>query len=138
MKVIALRGPVNSGKSHTLNIVYQFLLNDGYIQVPGHFTPLGNPVSEDILDILEKNGKQVGICGMGDYQNGGNSLAILLADLQSRGCDVTLCCCRQIAAIEKQVSFYSSHLFIDKTISTGLANNRIVNGVDARSMFAQV
>ena len=138
MKVIALRGPENSGKSHTLNVVYQFLLRDGYIQVPGHFIGLGNPKFEDILDILEKGSKKVGVCGMGDYQKGGGSLMILLDDLEKRGCDVVVCCCRNITAIEKAVSAYSNHVFINKTISSGPENHRVVNGFDAEQMFGLV
>ena len=76
--------------------------------------------------------------GMGDYQIGGSNLSILLDDLAKRGCDVTICCCRNIAAIETHVSFYSDHLFVNKTISTGRANDRIVNGLDAQRMFDYV
>ncbi|MFD2240390.1 hypothetical protein ACFSMX_05010 [Flectobacillus roseus] len=32
MKVIALVGAENTGKSHTINLAYAFLLRDGYIK----------------------------------------------------------------------------------------------------------
>lgn len=52
MKVIALVGNENTGKSHTINVVYSFLLRYGYTQIPGYFRELGNPKYEDLLDIL--------------------------------------------------------------------------------------
>jgi hypothetical protein len=55
MKVITLRGAENTGKSHVINMVYSFLLRDGYTQVPGNFRELGNPKFEDIIDILTKD-----------------------------------------------------------------------------------
>jgi len=138
MKVIALRGPVNSGKSHTLNIVYQFLLRDGYTQVAGFFEILGNPKFEDVFDILEKNGKRVGVCGMGDYVIGGGSLKALLKRLTDAGCHVAVCSCQAKLGIEKAVAAYIDHVFVDKTASTGSANDRIVNGLDAQRMFILV
>lgn len=138
MKVVALRGPVDSGKSHTLNIVYQLLLKDGYVQVPGYFSILGNPVFEDILDILEKKGKRVGVCGMGDYAIGGGSLQNLLAQLAANTCDVAVCACQLKPRIQKAVTAYPLHHFIDKAPSTGESTHRIVNGIDADAMFRLV
>ena len=54
MKVIALVGNENTGKLHTINVVYSFLLRDAYGQIPGHFRNLGDPAYEDFFDILTK------------------------------------------------------------------------------------
>ena len=131
MKVIALRGTANTGKSHTINVVYGFLLKDGYEQVPGHFRILGNPVFNDIMDMLTKNDVKVGIVGMGDYQRGEGSLTRLLNEIENKGCEIVICACRDIPGIEKAVTQYENHIFIDKTISSGSDNHRIVNSVDA-------
>lgn len=138
MKVIALRGPQNTGKSHTLNIVYQLLLRDRYVQVPGHFRVLGNPVFEDFIDILEKDGQWVGLVGMGDYQRGSGSLRNLLGELQNKGCKLSLCCCRDNPKIERAVTNYPNHLFVNKTPSAGPDNDRIVNAFDADAMFTLI
>jgi len=138
MKVIALKGPVDSGKSHTINIVYQFLLRDGYKQVPGHFEILGNPKFEDVFDVLEKGGKRVGICGMGDYAIGGGSLKNLLDRLEKLGCYVSICGCQDKPRIERAVSAYVDHVFVKKTASSGRENDRIVNGIDAEVIFKLV
>ena len=100
MKVIALSGAENTGKSHTINVVYNFLLRDGYIQLPGHFRVLGNPIFEDIIDIITKKKVLVGFVGMGDYQRGqGASLKSLLEELKNKGCHVAICACREITNI---------------------------------------
>ncbi len=135
MKVIALCGPANSGKSHTINIAYQLLLRDGFAQVPGYFQILGNPKFEDVYDILEKTGIRVGICGMGDYQRGGGSLKNLLLNLESQGCNISICGCQSKPAILNAVTNYPSHHLVPKTMSTGSANDRIVNGIDAYTVF---
>lgn len=138
MKVIALLGGVNSGKSHTINVSYHFLLRDGYTQVPGHFRILGNPVFEDVFDVLEKNGKKVGVIGMGDYIIGAGSLKLLLADMQILGCDAVICACRNNPKIEAAVRAYSHHVFVLKTISSGRDNDRIVNAVDAEILLGYI
>lgn len=138
MKVIALRGDKNTGKSHTINIVYQFLLKDKWLQVQGHFRVLGNPTYEDIIDILEKDGILLGIIGMGDYIRTDGSLAKLIKELELKGCHIVICSCRNNPKIEIAVSQYQNHFFIDKTPSTGENNNRIVNGFDAERILIKI
>ena len=139
MKVIALAGAENTGKSHTINIVYAFLIAQGYRQIPCHFRILGNPVFEDVFDILEKGGKKVGFVGMGDYVTGqGRSLKSLLEELNQKGCDVAICACRSITRILADVQSYSVHHVVPKTPSMGRDNDRIVNVGDAQAMILHI
>lgn len=135
MKVVALRGAENTGKSHVINIVYQFLLKDKWIQVPGHFRILGNPKYEDIIDILTKNNTLIGFIGTGDYQIGDLGLSKLLKELETKGCDVVICSCRTNPKIEAAVLKYQNHLWVDKTVSSSEENNRIVNSIDAEIIY---
>lgn len=135
MKIIALRGVENTGKSHVINIVYQFMLKDRWIQLPGHFRELGNSIYEDVIDILVKDEKLVGIIGAGDYQIGNIGLSKLLKELEIKGCDVVICSCRTNPKIEAAVLKYPNSLWINKTLSTGRNNDRIVNGIDAVGLF---
>jgi len=135
MKVIALRGDVSTGKSHVINIVYQFLLQDGWVQVPTHFRILGNPAYEDIIDILQKGAQTIGVIGAGDYQIGAIALSKLLKELELKGCDIAVCACRTNPKIEAAVNNYANHFWHDKTTSTGRENDRIVNGIDATALF---
>lgn len=139
MRVIALSGAADTGKSHTINIAYAFLLREGYVQVPGNFRVLGNPENEDFIDILEKDGKKVGFVGMGDYVIGpGQSLKSLLEELESKGCDTALCAARDLPGILAAVQAYPDHIIIQKTLSTGEENHRIVNTNNAIVMINEI
>ena len=138
MRIIALRGKENSGKSHVINITYQLLLSSGWTQVAGNFRILGNPKYEDIIDILEKDNVLIGIIGAGDYQIGEISLKKLIRELEDKNCDIVVCACRTNPKIEKAITNYDNHNWIDKTISNGNANDRIVNNIDAIKIINQI
>ena len=139
MKVIALRGIENSGKSHTINVLYSFLIRDGYKQVPGHFEIQGNPKFQDIFDILTKDGILVGVIGMGDFENTPHSIDKLISDLETKGCDIILCACRNKSGIlNKVLHKYPSVIWVDKEFSTVESQNRIVNVSDANRMIQEM
>lgn len=140
MKVIALTGNTNVGKSTTLNIVYQYLLLFGYTQVAGHFRELGDSKNKDFIDIVEKKGKKVGIATMGDYGSGsGDSVQNLLIDLAAQGCDVAICACNNnLPAAISHINTYPHHIFINKIVASSLAQQRIENGADAELIYKQV
>lgn len=64
MKVVALRGGSNSGKTTSLNMLYAELLNRGAKPItPQHALPGKN----DFEGIVEYEGKRVAISTIGDY-----------------------------------------------------------------------
>lgn len=139
MKVVALVGEGNTGKSHTINVVYNFLLKDGYCQIPEHFRILGNPIYEDFIDILEKDEIKIGFAGMGDYITGeGRSIKNLLAELYIKECDVAICACRNNPKMLMAVQSYTPHSIVIKTLSKGNENHRIVNVADALKIIALI
>ena len=139
MKVIALRGDENSGKSHTINALYAFLIRDGYKQVQGHFEIQGNPKYQDVFDILTKDGILVGIVGMGDFERTPHSIDNLINNLEDKGCDVVLCACRNKSGIlNKVIRKYPSVIWVDKEKSTVESQNRIVNVSDANRMIQKM
>lgn len=131
MKVIALRGEMNTGKSLTINIVYNLLLREKWVQVPGFFRILGNPKFNDVFDILNKDDIKLGIIGMGDYQRTPNSLANLLKEQETNDCDIVICACRTNPNIEKAVNHYTNHVFVDKSIAIDATNYMAKNEIDA-------
>ena len=139
MKIIALKGKENTGKSHTINIVYSFLLRDGYEQVPGIFRILGNPKFEDCFDILIKDGKKVvGIIGMGDYPSSPKidySFEKLLEEIERKECDICICACQNKPDIVSALSKYPHHIIINKTTSTLESEYRIIDFKDAESIL---
>ncbi|WP_314664382.1 hypothetical protein [Prevotella aurantiaca] len=69
MKIIALKGEENSGKTTTLKKVYDLLMKMGGEQEPDCIKKLeGNP--EDIRDVINFAGKKIGIVTQGDYDRG--------------------------------------------------------------------
>jgi tRNA uridine 5-carbamoylmethylation protein Kti12 len=65
MKIIALRGYSNSGKTTTLNKLYDELVNNqGYVVHTPQQTLPGN---DDFECILENDGQKVAIFTLGDY-----------------------------------------------------------------------
>lgn len=135
MKIIALRGKENSGKSHVINIVYQFLLNRGFVQITGNFRVLGNFIYDDIIDILEKDGIKIGIIGTGDYEIGPLGLKNLLKELEKKNCDFIVCACRTNPKIEKAIITYLNYIWVDKTLSIDTSNDRITNNTDANKII---
>lgn len=108
MKIIALRGEPNCGKTTTLGIVYGKMLNEGFLQVGGMYQNLGN---NDFLDVLEYNGKKIGIVSQGDYARsckGSVSVQKHLENLRCLGANIVLCAC-----------------------TTGTTKNRIQNAIDS-------
>ena len=82
MEIIALRGPQNSGKTTTLKMVYDKLLEQGFLQQDSASQELSNG---DFLAILENDGKQVGIVTQGDYARGECSVKNHLRTLENLG-----------------------------------------------------
>jgi len=138
MKVIALRGAMKNGKSHTINIIYKYLLSEKWVQIPGFFKILGNPKFNDVFDILTKDGIKLGIIGMGDYQRTPSRLANLLKKQELNGCDIVICACRAIPNIERAVSQYTNHVFVDKTIAIDAKNYQVVNEIDTERVIKSI
>ncbi|WP_430899374.1 MULTISPECIES: hypothetical protein [unclassified Paraflavitalea] len=138
MKVIALNGPENSGKSHTINIAYTLLLEMGYIQVTNKFENLGNPKYEDFTDILTKDNIKLGIVAMGDYINGNSSLKNLLLNLEKEKCNIAICACRNNPKIISAVEKYTDHKIENKTSTSDETLFRIVNFNDAKRLLSHL
>jgi hypothetical protein len=142
-KIIALRGDSSKGKSKTLNIVYQYLLLFGYVQIPKHFEVIGNRDQYDFIDIVEKKGVKVGIATMGDYENGAirkkkYSVESLIDRLVAAGCDIIVCAVnsRLSRAIGHVASY--THVFVDKTVCLSDAEERIKNSDDAELIYKSI
>ena len=138
MEVISLQGPSNTGKSETIDIVYQMLLLNGYTQVPGAFIgPLGNPAMRDFLDVLQNGNNIVGIVSQGDYVIGANSLKNHLAKLFAAGCHKSICACTIKAGTISAVHTYKN-VIIHKTIAAIPSLERIQNNIDATAIYNHV
>ena len=137
MEIITLTGINSCGKSLTLNIVYQYLLFFDYTQVPGHYRSLGNAKNYDFTDILENEGKRIGIATMGDFEHThtGDTVQDLITYLQANGCHKAICACNK--GLNKAISFINTYnnTFIEKTLAINATDERIINGQDAEQIY---
>lgn len=139
MKIIALKGIQNSGKTSTINILYSLLLNNGAKQIPNKFKYLEN---NDFIDVLEYPSLSViiGIVSQGDYINGKFSVRRHLEYLESCDCDITICSCTTGKEKTKIITFIEAydHVFISKTQSPSKDKERIANFDDAIKLLTQI
>jgi hypothetical protein len=135
MYVIALEGKPNSGKTETINIVYQLMLQIGYRQIENNVKDLG---PKDFLDVLTNDIQTVGIVSHGDYAIGKYSVKTHLAKLEGFGCDKVICACtigeskgRIKTAIEKY-----PHTYVLKSFQPAVELQRIDNNTDANKLMS--
>lgn len=101
MKVIALKGEKDSGKSTTLKKVHELLMAAGGEQEPDCIKNLeGNP--EDIRDVINFAGKKIGIVTQGDYyKEEENSVKKHLVWFKDNKCDIVICAWRGMTPTSK-------------------------------------
>lgn len=131
MKIIALKGGEDSGKSKTLRIVYSLFKELGGNPITGHFKYLkGN--SKDFRDVLNLEGKIIGIVTQGDYGKKlikpgcdvetmtAFSVGEHLEALDKAHCDVAICAWTDKEKnvekqIEKDIKKYPTYEIVTKT-----------------------
>ena len=116
MKVIALKGEKDSGKSTTLKKVHELLMAAGGEQEPDCIKNLeGAP--EDIRDVINFAGKKIGIVTQGDYgkdyeetykgENEPSRTSLSVRDhlilLIALECDIAICACTTGKNIEEDI-----------------------------------
>jgi hypothetical protein len=148
MYVIALSGKENSGKSQTLNIVFNLLLLDGYKQVenlppPFRRKSLGTVEQKDFTDVVQKNGKIIGIATMGDYyskpgHNNPDTIKSLLRALFDAGCTTAICACREDEAVNREELADFPNIIFKKSTSNEQWEQWIKNNSDAQSIFNHI
>ena len=139
MIVLALEGQPSCGKSETLNIVYQFLLNDGYTQLPNKYSNLGNLKMRDFTDILVKGNKKIGIVTQGDYVTTPNSIKNHLSKLFQENCTIAICACTTKNPKAKlQVMHYPQSTFFPKQPTNISSLQRVENNMIAQRIFNSI
>jgi len=131
--IIALRGRANCGKSETIRILPELLVQNGYQQIRSN---LGTHV--DFTAVLEKNRTLVGITSAGDtFDLVHDSLQELIDD----GCEICVCACRTHdrgghgtnAAIDTFAEYQKR--YVEKTISSDHAQ---ANRADAQRILDEI
>ena len=138
MKLIVLYGPENSGKTTTLEIVYERLKRISVVNL-NKFWYL-DEIQRDFIDVLEVDKARFGIKGcnppirkivsnpetlrigivtQGDYVKGTNSIESHLQFLLDEKCDIAVCPCSEKYNVSltprKQIEdFLKTHSSVDK------------------------
>ena len=89
MKVIMLSGPSSSGKTTTLNDLYDALAEPDGKNIIRPKTPLGNN-PKDFECVLAHEGKKVALFSMGDIVR---EVFHAMSFYEGMGCDVLVCVC---------------------------------------------
>ena len=76
MKVIALRGERDCGKTQTLIKVYEMMKTQGFQSLSDLPEDYKDLVNNDFRDVLEYNGRRIGIVSQGDYARNHSNGAI--------------------------------------------------------------
>lgn len=131
MKIIALRGKGNVGKTSTIRNLHDIMLNDGFIQEPDGFGG-----RTDIYDILVKNDVLIGITSSGDTEDVLNSR---LEMFNERGCEIVICACRTRGGTNDILDEYSDDInFIEKKIAEDETQEEELNLEDAELLLQTV
>jgi len=136
MEIISLRGPQNSGKTTTLTIVHDKLLKQSSQNSNNCFKEISNG---DFLDVIEYNGRKVGIVTQGDYSRGECSVKNHLRELKNLGCDVAICACTigyGKDSIQAAINAYPMHDYIEKKRVDDATLYDTANHEDANKIMA--
>ena len=138
MKIIALRGREKSGKTKVIDLVYHFLIHDGYKQVPGKFRLIGSSGSSCYIDCLTWNNIKVGISNSGNVKSGKNGLQALIMDFEDLHCNMMIIDCLPNSPNENVLENYKNHAFVEKTESKDIAFVRLINVADAEEIIKRL
>lgn len=130
--IIALRGIGNTGKSSTIRILYDLLLENGFQQV--NYIDYGR----DFSAIFSNNGQLIGITSSGDTYD---LVHGRLQDLVNENCSICVCACRTYdrvppgtnAAILEFENYENQ--FVEKTIDYNDATQAATNTENAQQLL---
>ena len=111
--ILALRGRGNIGKSTTIGILFQLLKNNGFEVIMEDW--FGHEKKE-ILAIISKNDKKIGISSRGDN---GEEVSGNLNDLiKNNGCTICVTACRSYGKTNTAIFEYKeyAHKILEKEI----------------------
>lgn len=134
--ILALRGKGNSGKSVTIRMLHDLLLQNGYQSVRSNLR-----LSGDFVAVFSKNGILIGVTSSGDtYDAVHNNLQNLIND----GCEICVCTCRTFDRVPPgtnaaiiEFSTYRNQ-FIEKTLDNSLVTQNATNMSDVQRLLTEI
>ncbi len=139
MKLIILTGASDKGKSQTLNLTFNALINFGYTRFQNHFRTLGDPIQNDFIDIVERNNYRIGFATMGDYEvnlkHPQDTVQELFTYLQNQQCDCIVLACN--SNLSTALTFLQAHnpIVIHKQTDANATMQPLLNAIDAEIIY---
>ena len=131
-EIIALAGPLRTGKSLTLEILYDELLKKDFSILIDRKIP----DSKDFTAIFQKNNTKVGVA------SGYHGLAIKkqIDALINKGCNIMVCTCFLKGKNREVLETYQGfdRVVISKTVAKYKGNRIRANLSDARNILAEI
>ncbi len=132
MRIIALTGPANCGKTTTLNLLWDQVTRAG--AVSSGKVPLGAGFP-DFSDVVTYNGKKIAFYTMGDYSG---LLVSAIRNYHALGMDVLVCACNnKFVRPFREIAKYPNHLHPKTPASTSLTESA-ANTADANTLFSLI
>lgn len=132
MRIIVLQGTRNTGKTITLNIVYDIVLQNG--GVSSNRQVIGNPTQNDFSDIVLRGNQRIAFFTMGDYST---YLANAIYEYDRQNCDVLVCAIStntpKVRANNALNQFTTTR--INKTVTPNSTLELAINTADAQTIF---
>ncbi len=132
MRIIVLQGMPDTGKTQTLNLVYDLLVPNGG-GVSTNQQPLGSD-PRDFSDIVIRGTQRIAFYTMGDYST---YLANAIYDYDRQGCDVLVCALStntaKVRANNALNQFNATR--INKTVAPNATAELATNTADAQTIF---
>lgn len=132
MRIIVLQGMPDTGKTSTLNLVYDMLVPNGG-GVSTNRQPLGGD-PRDFSDIVVRGTQRIAFFTMGDFST---YLANAIYDYDRQGCNVLVCALSsnnaKIRANNALNQFNTTR--INKTIAPNASAELATNTADAQTIF---
>jgi len=132
MRIIVLQGMPNTGKTRTLNLVYDMLVPNG-AGVSTNRQPLGGDPN-DFSDIVIRGTQRIAFYTMGDYST---HLANAIYDYDRQKCDVLVCALStnnaKVRANNALNQFNATR--INKTVAPNATAELATNTAGAQTIF---
>lgn len=124
MKIIMLYGPSSSGKTTTINLVYDAIISNSLIVHPKRQLG-GNPADfEAVLDYTKEGiTKRVAFFSMGDFAY---EVVHAMSYYEGMGCDLLVCACNDrfnVPTKRLQNRYHNIHPPVSKTVNQSNQNN---------------
>lgn len=132
--ILALQAPANRGKTTTIGILYERMINNGY----GIILPKRIRNSHDFSSILQRDGIIIGITTYGDNVAFLRGILNRFSDAQ---CAIIVCACHDIGTgmyeLVRTFPGYTSEFF-QKTLANNIRQRAAVNNIDTETLLNRI